>query len=304
MITDELLDRMLKSLGSGQTLAADDLSALSNLGPTELGVFRPVWDGLSTIDRRRLLAQLHSCERENLRCDFNAIYHIALDDLDAEVRRQALDSILEDESDWLLGKLLVMASGDPDANVREAAARQLAPFALKAELGELPGERVEMIERTLLAVVDCPGEAIGPRRAALASVGYLGNERVAAVIRRQLDDPELHQSAVRAMGRAADEMWLDALGGEARSKDPSLREEAARAFGEMADRGAVSLVVDMIDDPVLEVRLAAIAALGQIGGEKAREALIYALEDKRAVIREAAEAALVELDFEDDPLGM
>ncbi len=72
----------------------------------------------------------------------------------------------------------------------------------------------------------------------------------------------------------------------------------------MADRRAVSLVVDMIDDPVLEVRLAAIAALGQIGGEKAREALIYALEDKRAVIREAAEAALVELDFEDDALGM
>jgi HEAT repeat protein len=298
---ERLFTRALRAIESLGELATEEIQALAHLDRDDLARLRFVWDGLDSGHRIGLLNRLHQWEEANHRLEFNAIYRLGLDDLDARVRNTAIRSVVEDRAPELLARLSQLATGDPDADVREAAAAGLAPFALRAELGELHPSDAELVERALFSVLDRAEEPSEVRGAALASLGYLDTVKVAEEIQAAFEDPALRQSALRAMGRSANPTWLDALRLEATSESPATRAEVARASGEMADERAVAFLADMVDDPVIDVRLAAIAALGQIGGEEAREALIYALEDKREVVREAAEAALNELEVEEDP---
>ena len=301
---DELLSRVLHTLGNGKTLLREELTVLSHLTPEDLELLRQRWEQLDSVGRRRLLGQLHESERQTARHDFNAIYQLGFDDPDPVVRQEAIHSIVEDSSPKLMERLVAMATSDQDVMVREAAVSALSPFVLKAELQELPAEQAQLLQETLLGVLHREGEGVGPRSEALAALGYVDSELVAGEIRRAYLDRALKLAAVRAMGRAANVIWLPTLAQEAASDDSLMRVEAARACGEMADQRATAIVADMVDDPELEVRLAAIAALGQIGGEEAREALLYALEDKRNVIRQAAEAALSDLELDEDPLAL
>ena len=301
---EEHLGAAVDSVERGADLSSEALGALSHLDARGRQAFERGWLALDPEGRARLLGQLHASEADDLRQDFNPIYQLALDDPDPNVRRRAIEAIIEDPGVTLLDKLSRLAAEDPDVGVREAACRALAPFALMGELGQLSPERTEVLRETLLAVLRREGEGVGARGEALAAVGYIPDDRVGEEIRRALARPELRLSAIRAIGRTANSDWLSTLTREAANADARLREEVARACGEMADQRAVSLVIDLLEDPALAVRLAAIEALGQIGGEEARDALIYALEDKRKAIRDAAAAALAELDFDEDPLAL
>ena len=304
MIDEDVFGRALRALEQGETPPSEDLGALSHLEGEQLSTFEETWRKLSSTERGRLLARVHDSEREHLRQSFSTIYAVALDDPDATIRRQALRSIVEDTSPRLLQAIVRLARDDVDADVREAATSALGPFALRAELGELQADHADIVLQTLLAILDRPDEAIGPRREALAALGYLDRPGLADRIRQALDDPDLHLAAIRAIGRTANAAWLDTLTREAANLDPTVRLEAARACGELADLRAVPIATDLVDDRVLDVRLAAIRSLGEIGGDEAREALLYALEDKRAPIREAASEALGSVEFADDPLAL
>jgi HEAT repeat protein len=304
-MTDEAhFGRALETIRSGRKLTSEELAALSHPNREELAALEPVWSGLTPDDRVGVLAQLAESERANLRQEFNPIYKLAFDDPSPAVRRQAVASIVEDPNGSLLDDVIRLATADPDAGVREAAARALAPFALRAELGELPATSAEALQRALLGVLAREGEGVAARREALSAVGYLDNAEVSSAIRQSFEEPELRVAAVRAMGRTANAVWLPTLTQQAASDEPLIREEVARACGEMADQRSTKIVANLVDDRVIDVRLAAIAALGQIGGEEAREALLYAVEDKREAIREAAAAALSDLELDEDPLGL
>ncbi|MDP8925242.1 MAG: HEAT repeat domain-containing protein [Chloroflexota bacterium] len=304
MTDEQTFALALDTLRAGEPLSNELLTALSHLERGELAAFGQVWSRLEPDRRLELLGRLTASERANLRQDFNAIYGLALADPDPAVRRAAVESVVEDEGARLLARLIDLASNDPDSDVRRAALTCLAPFALRAELGEIGDEWRPSLERCLLAVVRAAGADIAQRREALASLGYLDSDAVAEEIRRAFADPELRQVAVKAMGRTANPGWLPLLRQEARAKDVELRREVAVAAGEVADQRASKFVVDMLDDPSLDVRLAAIAALGQIGGDEARDGLIYALEDKRDAVREAAQEALSTLESDEDPLAL
>ena len=304
MIDQDVFGRALRTLEDGETPPSEELGALSHLEGEQLTAFEGAWRTLSTIGRARLLARLHDSEREHLRWSFSTIYALGFDDPDATIRRQALRSTVEDTSPRLLEAIVRLARDDSDVDVREAAASALGPFALEAELGELSADQADRILQTLLAILDRPDEAVGPRREALAALGYLDRGGVADRIRQGLDDPDLHLAAIRAIGRTAKAAWLDTLAREAARPDPTVRLEAARACGELADLRAVAIAMDLLDDQVLDVRLAAIRSLGEIGGDEARDALLYALEDKRAAIREAASEALTTVELGDDPLAI
>ncbi|MCC6177820.1 MAG: HEAT repeat domain-containing protein [Chloroflexi bacterium] len=292
------------ALGQPGELPAESLGALSHLVSHDLEAVERTWRGLAPERRREVLTQLARSERANPRQDFNAIYGIALADVDPSVRRLAVEAIHEENGPALLDALVRCADEDPDPNVREAACAHLAPFALQAELGELPDRWRPTLRAFLLSTLDDDGAPLGVRREALAALGYLDDAEIAARIERASHDDALRLWAIRAMGRTANPDWLDTLTRESTDDDPSVRQEVARAFGEIADEQAAAVVADMVDDHSLEVRLAALRSLGQIGGEDAREALIYALEDSRPIIREAAERALNVLEEGEDPLSL
>ena len=304
MTDEQTFALALDTLRADEPMSNELVSALSHLERGELEAFGEAWKGLEPERRTRLLALLANSERANLRHDFNAIYGLALADPDASVRRAAVESIVEDQAAGLLDHLISLARDDPDATVRQTAVACLAPFALRVELGEIAEDRRPALEACLLDAVRATDADVALRRQALASLGYLDSDVVAEEIRKAFADPELRQSAVRAMGRTANPGWIPLLRQESRARDAELRREVAVAAGEMADQRATKFVVDMLDDPSLDVRLAAISALGQIGGDEARDGLLYALEDKRDAVREAAQEALSNLESDEDPLAL
>jgi hypothetical protein len=304
MSDEQLLAHAVTALAEPGDLAPELIGALSHLLRTDLAAVSSAWAQLPVERRLEILAQLGHSERQNARQDFNAIYGMALDDSEPRVRRLAIDSIVTENGPLHLERLTDLAVNDPDPYVREAAVVRLAPFALMAELGELPESWQDRLRTLLLGIYNDQAAPIGVRREALASVGYLDSLAVERAIEDGFEEDAFQLWSMRAMGRTANPDWLDTLTGEANHPDPAVRQEVARACGELADERAVETVADLVDDPELEVRLAAIKALGLIGGDEARETLIYALEDERSIIREAAENALNELDEDEDPLAL
>ena len=109
------------------------------------------------------------------------------------------------------------------------------------------------------------------RREALASVGYLDNLAVERAIEDGFEDDAFQLWAMRAMGRTANQDWLDTLTGEAESPRSGRSTRSGPCLGELADERAAETVAELVDDTELEVRLAAIKALGRIGGDEGRE---------------------------------
>lgn len=277
-----------------------EVDALSMLEGDDLERFRPVWAGLPAGARARLIRALQTAAEQRLRLDFSALNHLALADADPQVRLAGVQAALEDRSPALLQALLKLVQSDPETDVRQAAAEDLARFTLLAELDDLDAEQTARLRARLQAVVQDEEQAPRVRASALAALGYFSDTEIAERLASAFSDQSLRLGAIRGMGRSADPRWTDRLMPVLGSDDPQLRVEAARALGEIEDERAVSPLVEVIDDPVREVRLAVIEALGQIGGEEAREALLYVAEDPDDAIREAAEHALEDIEATED----
>lgn len=291
----------LEALASHQRLKLSQTRLLSDLTDEQVREFGRVWSGLPDRERMNLLAILRRQAEDDMLVDFDAVYQMALDDPNADVRRLAIGASLDDESPDLLRKLLSLCANDPDEMVRGAAAERLGGFALQAELGDLPEEDSREIQRVLLDRAQSETESTAVRAAALASSGYFSTEEVRAEIRRALTRSGLRLAAIQAMGRNIDPVWTDTLTEQMGSEDATVRREAAMAAADY--EGAVDALADLVDDPDSSVRLAAISSLGQIGGPEARDALIYCYESSDPTIRDAAAQALAEIEAAEDPLG-
>jgi HEAT repeat protein len=110
-------------------------------------------------------------------------------------------------------------------------------------------------------------------------------------------DELMRISAVFAMGRSADDQWIETVISELEAQSPAMRYEAARAAGELEARNAISPLAHLLDDPDREVQEMAIWALGQIGGDRARALLSKLAKSDDAVLAEAADDALEELEW-------
>jgi HEAT repeat protein len=304
MNREDRFEQVLEEVASGRGSTNSELGGLSDLLPEQVARLEPIWLELTDRQKQELLQNLSQQESESLRLDFNEVYHLAMGDGSAEVRRQAIDSTVEDSSGWLVEYLLKALVEDEDPEVRAAAAAALEPLARRAELGELGQGESDQIKHALVETIHRPGERVDVRAAALATAGYFSDPVVERELEAAVADEEFRLQAIRAMGHSADAKWLNRVLEQLEDPDDVIRQVAATAAGEIGDDAAVPMLTELIDDPAVSVRLAAIDALGEIGGEEARVALVYALEDKREVIREAAQAALDELDFFDEPLEL
>ncbi|MFA5316369.1 MAG: HEAT repeat domain-containing protein, partial [Dehalococcoidales bacterium] len=116
--------------------------------------------------------------------------------------------------------------------------------------------------------------------------------------------PKLKTSAIYAMGKTCDPIWLDILLNEAESDDAEIRYEVCQACGEFGETEAVPYLADLIDDPDTHVQMAAIQALGKIGGAEAKESLEQCLDSDSDAIKDAAQEALDELESDEDPFSL
>jgi HEAT repeat protein len=185
------------------------------------------------------------------------------------------------------------------------SAAALGQFAILAELGKLSASHSSQIQDVLMQIIRNKAEQSEVRRRAIEAVAPLSQEQVKQTIRRAYDntDPKFKRSALYAMGRNCDPVWLPFLLKEMHNPDPEIRSEAAIACGELCAPEAVPQLLRMTKDTDIQVQLAAISSLGHIGSIDAKSVLQSCLKSPDERIQEAAEVALEEIGFSEDPLS-
>jgi HEAT repeat protein len=287
-----------------QPFSVAALTFLSDIPTADSATLALMWPGASVARRRKIAATLVQLAEDNIEYDFSTVFGVLLTDPDAQVRRSAVEGLVEDESVGTVRRLIEVLDSDPAPEVRAVAAVVLGPAALRAETGKLKGEWPARLRDALLRAVRDPAADEDVHRRALESVAYFcDNADVTAEIERAYAGRGLvRASAINAMGRNMNTRWAPMLLKELQSKQPAMRYEAAHAVGELGEQANVPALIPLLDDADLEVQLAAIWALGQLGGRVAMQALQLRAQDDDPAIQEAVDDALTEIRYAADPL--
>lgn len=278
------------------------LAVLSDLSVEEAPIFKEVWPNIIVERRRTIIGLLSDMLEENLELDFESIFRFCLNDVDNEVRAEAIEGLWECRNPSLIEPLVTFLKHDHDDSVRSAAAVALGKFVLMAELGELPSDNFPIIEETLISAFNKDPQ-IEVRCKALEALSSLSKPQVEELIRHayQSDNLKLKASALFSMGRNCNTGWLPLLLKELLSSNPLLKCEAVRACAELEAVEAVPRLIQLLSDDNDEILISAIEALGQIGSKEAREAISKYLDSDKEAIQHAVEDALDEMELWDDP---
>lgn len=290
----------------GQSLSHEVILGLSDPTRAEAESFALCIAQLSDERRRELLAKMAESAEESVELEFSNLFRACLADVDADVRRIAVEGLWEDERPGLLADLLSMLERDPDVGVRAAVAMGLGRFVYMAEGDELDHSRSSRLRAALERTIEDPREDLEVVRRAIESLAFANDERVRAIIDRAYEHPDgrMRESALFAMGRNADPMWTETVLTELHEGLPAMRFEAARASGEMQLRRAVGTLIRMTSEPDVDLQIMAVWALGQIGGERAERLLERLAAGEDEVLRTAAVNAIEEVQFAARPMDM
>jgi hypothetical protein len=289
-----------------QSIPFTRLYPFSDLSRQQQAEFRLAWDTLPVETRRHLIQALAEFAEATFEVNFDAIFRIALEDADTEVRALAIDGLWENEDPDLIGPFLAMLRSDPSPRVRAAAATGLGRYVLAGELEKLSQPVEARIMSELLTVCLLAGESIDVRRRAIESASYACTPEVLDMLEMAYydEDEKMRLSAVMGMGRSCDQKWRPIILEELNSSSPAMRYEAAWASGELVLRQAVPILARLIHDPDRQVSNATIWALGQIGGPQAKQILTNAYDDADEDTEVALDDALAELALSEGELDL
>jgi HEAT repeat protein len=278
------------------------LADLSNLDSTSLTYFGQAWTKIDVDRRRKIVSRLVELAEENFELNFDSIFKSVLKDRDGEVRAKAIEGLWEDEETALIIPFVRMLNEDSSEKVQAAAAKALSKYAMLAELKKLGPSSSDRVTRALVSILTDDKKPKEVWRRALEAAAPLSHPEVKKAISKayESDDIKLKNSAIFAMGRNCDSMWLPTVIKEMSNGRAETRYEAAVACGEICDEEAVSPLIKLTSDVDPEVQQSAIRALGQIGGAKAKLHLRKLLDSPDEITSEAAEAALRQLETEED----
>lgn len=297
---DEQLATLLRELlESDKTPDQTTLYYFSNLEAEEAARVRETWSRLPADLRLALTSRLVEMAEVDFTLNFGAVFRIAMDDPDPDVRKVAIEGLWEDQDVRLVPRLAERLEKDESASVRAAAAKSLGRFILLGELQKIRPKPLSVAYEALVKAYTTSHQEPDVQRRALESLAYIGNESVIASIREAYASARerLRVSAVFAMGRSADVRWEEEVKQELFNINPEMRYEAARACGELQLSKAVPMLEELTEDTDAEVQEAAIWALGQIGGDRARGILEHHCRASDEALRSAAKAALEEFEF-------
>lgn len=292
-------------LNSDKLVTSSELACLSGLGREEMKFFELNWARVDPARKREIISKLVHLSETDPGLDFTAVFVSCLGDDDETVRLQAVMGLEGEDNLQLIVPLVKRLRHDSSARVREAAATALGSFAMLAECGKISAYYRDMVYGALLDAVNDEQEPVQVKRRALEAISPFNQPRVKQLIEEayRQGSADFKLSAIYAMGRNCDPLWLDFLLDELESEDPAARYEAANACAELGAVEAVPQLLRLVEDTDGEVQEAAIRALGEIGGEETKRTLTKLLHHREQRIRLAAEAALEVLRFNEEPLS-
>ena len=292
-------------LNPNEPLVNSRLVYLSDLSGEDMAFLEQTWAKTNLERRQQIISQLVHLNEADFKLDFSSTFTFCLNDPDETVRTQAIAGLEVEENHLLITPLVRSLKEDSSTKVRAAAATALGRFALLGELGKLSTDYTTKVYTALLEVLENRAEPVEVKRRALEAIAPFNLPQVKEFIEEAYhsSDVKLKTSAIYAMGRNCDSLWLTILLAELNSEEAEIRYEAAGACGEFGASEAVPYLIRLIEDKDAQVQEAAIKALGEIGGEEAKQALRKLIKNPQPRIRQAAESALKELEFCEDPLS-
>lgn len=279
------------------------LQEFSDIGTLELKSLLDVWPRVELSRKLTLLEELDALAESDTLVSFDDFASAMLTDPDPQVRARAIRLLDESEDVKLIPSYLDMLKNDPAINVRAEAADVLSLFVDLGELEEIPGNIYRQVEDALLACMTSEDD-VRVRRNALESLGFSSRPEVVTLIESsyQREDLNWQLSAVKAMGRSADERWSDEVLHSLIHENDRIRKAAVQAAGALSLKSARPILLRMLsEEEDGDVLSAVIWSLSQIGGEDVRtylENLIDQLEDEEQVA--FLEEALDNLAFTED----
>jgi HEAT repeat protein len=256
------------------------LREFSDIGPLELKTLLDIWPRVRLSRRQTLLEQLKTLAEADTLVSFDDLGRALLPDPEPVVRTHAIRLLHESEDLKLVPSYLDMLKNDPDVVVRKEAANVLNLFVDLGELEEIPENIYHQIEEALLASANSEDD-VRVRRTALESLGYSSRPEVITLIESAFhrEDPHWQASALRAMGRSADDRWTEDVLHSLVNDDDRIRLAAVQAAGELAIRPARSILLKMLsEEEEPDISSAVIWSLSQIGGEDVRTYLENVLD--------------------------
>ncbi|TVR20086.1 MAG: HEAT repeat domain-containing protein [Anaerolineaceae bacterium] len=261
------------------------VDGLSDLSYEQMEAIRPTWQSVAPAIQRAIMRGLISSAEASIHVDYRRFGIDALDGDDPRVREHAIELLWEDQSLEVMYKLIRMAEGDDNRDVRAAALSSLGRYILMGEVGDLSPEETRNAEETVIRIWQNESSDLEVKRRALEAIANCSHEIVPHAIQQAYDNPssEMRASAIFAIGRTADKRWQDIVMAEIDNPEPAIRYEAARAAGELALVESVPRLAEMTMEDDRELTLTAIWSLGEIGGRTAMqilETLIEKAEDE------------------------
>ena len=300
------LEQFLENLADTSIpLSNSGFIEVSDLAPSELGVFARSWFRLSQERKLAIIATMVELAEDSPELDFCTIFKMCVKDEDEWVLEKAIDGLWEYEDRSVLPGLIQVLTSDRGAEVRAAAAAALGKFSVLAEEGCLLSRDASDIHNALMSVLHDTDESLEVRRRSLEAVAPFNTPDIRDYVcwAYQSDDIMLKSSAIFAMGRTGEVSWLPMLIRELDSNEPALRFETANACGDLGEEDMVPHLVGLLEDDDYQVQIADLNALGKIGGPLAKRALMRCLEEGDASLEEAARNALENVEFLEDPMA-
>ena len=282
-----------------------DFVEVSDLSPSELGVFARDWLKIPAERQRWAVSTMVELAEDNPELDFCAIFKMCLRDKDEAVLEKAMEGLWETEDRSVIPSLVQVLRSNRSPSVRASAAVALGKFASLVQDGKLLQKDANMLRENLIAVLENHEEPLEVRRRSLEAVAPFNTEDIKKYVcwAYDSDDHRLKSSSIYAMGRTGETSWLPLLLKELQSKEPTVRYECANACAELGDEDTIPLLITLIQDDDYQVQLAGLNALGKIGGPLAKRALLRCIKEGDAVLEEAARSALENVEFLEDPMA-
>ncbi|MFC1921058.1 HEAT repeat domain-containing protein [Chloroflexota bacterium] len=299
------IKKIINRLGEmNEPLLNTELTELSNLTAEKMVFLESCWKAIIPERRRQIADRLVELAEDSIELNFDVIFKYCLEDTDDEVRVKAIEGLWENEEPSLIDSLIKMLEQDESESVQAAAALALGKYAVLAEHGKLRDVHASRVQKALLTAIGDKTKDFEVNRRALEAAAPVSLPDVREAIGDAYTSlvPGLKVSAIYAMGKSCDAIWLPILLKELSSVDVEVRYEAAGACGELEEEEAVPYLINAVDDSDVDVRMAAIQALGKIGNAQAKGCLKQCLESDNEAIRLAAEQALNESDLREEPL--
>ncbi len=304
---DELKDakapdypQILKDLAEpDKDISVSTYYLLSDMPSDVLEELKQLWPTLDSQRRDMLARNMADISENNFQVDYSPIASELLNDESENVRLAALDMLWDSDRISLIQPIIEIMQNDKATKVRAGAAASLGHYLLMAQWGEMSSDIEDPISEALIAQITNPVTPLPVRRASLESVSSISLPEIQTYIRDAYESgvPEMEISAIFAMGRSADSMWVPIVQNELESPDNEMRSEAAKAAGIIGDSSLADQLAELAqDDDDLEVRLAAVTSLGLIGNAVATDTLSQmAEEEEDEALLDAIEDALEEM---------